>query len=58
VNRTRLARSSIPSRSSGTSSTSARYVSQRILEAHGGHLDIKQGRAEVSFTATLPVTQL
>ena len=32
-------------------------VSQRILEAHGGHLDIKQGRAEVSFTATLPVTQ-
>jgi nitrogen-specific signal transduction histidine kinase len=33
-------------------------VSQRILEAHGGHLDIKQGRAEVSFTATLPVAQL
>jgi nitrogen-specific signal transduction histidine kinase len=33
-------------------------VSQRILEAHGGHLDIKQGHAEVSFTATLPVTQL
>jgi len=33
-------------------------VSQRILEAHGGHLDVKQGRAEVSFTATLPVTQL
>ena len=33
-------------------------VSQRIIEAHGGHLDIKQGRAEVSFTATLPVTQL
>ena len=33
-------------------------VSQRILEAHGGHLDIKQDRAEVSFTATLPVTQL
>jgi nitrogen-specific signal transduction histidine kinase len=33
-------------------------VSQRIFEAHGGHLDIKQGRAEVSFTATLPVTQL
>jgi len=33
-------------------------VSQRILEAHGGHLDIKQERAEVSFTATLPVTQL
>ncbi len=33
-------------------------VSQRIVEAHGGHLDIKQGRAEVSFTATLPVTQL
>jgi nitrogen-specific signal transduction histidine kinase len=33
-------------------------VSQRIFEAHGGHLDIKQGRADVSFTATLPVTQL
>jgi signal transduction histidine kinase len=33
-------------------------VSQRILEAQGGHLDVKQGRAEVSFTATLPVTQL
>ncbi len=32
-------------------------VSQRILEAHGGHLDVKQGRAEVSFTATLPATQ-
>ena len=33
-------------------------VSQRILEAQGGHLDVKQGRAEVSFTATLPVAQL
>jgi nitrogen-specific signal transduction histidine kinase len=33
-------------------------VSQRILEAQGGHLDVKQGRAEVSFTATLPVTLL
>lgn len=33
-------------------------VSQRILEAQGGHLDIKQGRAEVAFTATLPTTQL
>ncbi len=31
-------------------------VSQRILEAQGGHLDVKQGRNEVSFTATLPVT--
>ena len=30
----------------------------RILEAQGGHLDIKQGRAEVAFTATLPTTQL
>jgi len=33
-------------------------VSQRILEALGGHLDVKQGRAEVTFTATLPTTQL
>ena len=33
-------------------------VSQRILEALGGHLDVKQGRAEVAFTATLPTTQL
>src|SRR5262249_40233802 len=33
-------------------------VSQRIVEAQGGHLDIKQGRAEVTFTATLPTTQL
>ncbi len=32
-------------------------VSQRIVEAHGGHLDVKQGRADVSFTATLPVTK-
>jgi signal transduction histidine kinase len=31
-------------------------VSQRILEAQGGHLDVKQGRAEVTFTATLPTT--
>jgi signal transduction histidine kinase len=30
-------------------------VSQRILEAQSGHLDVKQGRNEVSFTATLPV---
>jgi len=29
-------------------------VSQRILEAQSGHLDVKQGRAEVSFAATLP----
>ena len=29
-------------------------VSQRILEAQGGRLDVKQGRAEVSFAATLP----
>jgi signal transduction histidine kinase/DNA-binding response OmpR family regulator len=33
-------------------------VSQRILEAQGGQLDVKQGRAEVTFTATLPKTQL
>jgi len=33
-------------------------VSQRILEAQGGHLDVKQGRVEVTFTATLPTTQL
>jgi len=33
-------------------------VSQRILEALGGRLDVKQGRAEVAFTATLPTTQL
>src|SRR5215470_8353283 len=32
-------------------------VSQRILEAQGGRLDIKQGRAEVTFSATLPTTQ-
>jgi len=32
-------------------------VSQRILEAQGGHLDVKQGRAEVAFTATLQTTQ-
>jgi signal transduction histidine kinase len=31
-------------------------VSQRILEAQSGHLDVKQGRNEVTFTATLPVT--
>jgi two-component system, NtrC family, sensor histidine kinase AtoS len=28
-------------------------VSQRIIEAQGGRLDVKQGRGEVSFTATL-----
>jgi len=28
-------------------------VSQRIVEAQGGRLDVKQGRGEVSFTATL-----
>ena len=33
-------------------------VSQRILEAQGGRLDVKQGRAEVTFSATLPTTQL
>jgi GAF domain-containing protein len=32
-------------------------VSQRILEAQSGHLDVKQGRAEVTFTATMPTTQ-
>ncbi len=30
-------------------------VSQRILEGQGGRLEAKQGRGEVSFTATLPV---
>ena len=29
-------------------------VSQRIIEGQGGRLDVKQGRNEVSFTATLP----
>jgi hypothetical protein len=29
-------------------------VSQRIIEGQGGRLDVKQGRGEVSFTATLP----
>ncbi|HET8577552.1 MAG TPA: GAF domain-containing protein [Methylomirabilota bacterium] len=29
-------------------------VSQRIVEAQGGRLEVKQGRGEVSFTATLP----
>jgi GAF domain-containing protein/CheY-like chemotaxis protein len=28
-------------------------VSQRIIEGQGGRLDVKQGRGEVSFTATL-----
>ena len=28
-------------------------VSQRIIEAQGGRLDVKQARSEVSFTATL-----
>ncbi len=32
-------------------------VSQRILEAQGGRLEVKQGRAEVTFTATMPATQ-
>ena len=29
-------------------------VSQRIIEAFGGQLEARQGRAEVTFTATLP----
>ncbi|HWM78449.1 MAG TPA: hypothetical protein VNS56_12785, partial [Methylomirabilota bacterium] len=29
-------------------------VSQRILEAQGGRLEVKQGRAEVTFAAQLP----
>jgi C4-dicarboxylate-specific signal transduction histidine kinase len=29
-------------------------VSQRILESQGGRLEAKQGRGEVSFTASLP----
>jgi hypothetical protein len=29
-------------------------VSQRIVEAFGGQLEARQGRHEVSFTATLP----
>jgi hypothetical protein len=28
-------------------------VSQRIVEAQGGRLDAKQGRGDVSFTASL-----
>jgi signal transduction histidine kinase len=32
-------------------------VSQRIIEAQGGRLEAKQGRGEVSFTATLQVAQ-
>jgi hypothetical protein len=28
-------------------------VSQRIIEAQGGRLDAKQGRGDVSFTASL-----
>ncbi len=31
-------------------------VSQRILEALSGQLEVKQGRAEVTFTAVLPAT--
>jgi C4-dicarboxylate-specific signal transduction histidine kinase len=29
-------------------------VSQRVFEAFGGRLEVKQGRAEVTFAATLP----
>jgi hypothetical protein len=29
-------------------------VSQRILESQGGRLEARQGRGEVSFTASLP----
>ena len=29
-------------------------VSQRIIEAQGGRLEVRQGRAEVTFTALLP----
>jgi nitrogen-specific signal transduction histidine kinase len=29
-------------------------VSQRIVEAQGGHLEVKQGRAEVAFSLDLP----
>jgi hypothetical protein len=29
-------------------------VSQRIFESQGGRLEAKQGRGEVSFTASLP----
>jgi nitrogen fixation/metabolism regulation signal transduction histidine kinase len=32
-------------------------VSQRILEAQGGRLEVKQGRAEVTFLAQLPVAR-
>ncbi len=32
-------------------------VSQRIVEGQGGRLDVKQGRGEVSFTATLAAAQ-
>jgi len=32
-------------------------IARELVEAHGGHLDIKQGRAEVTFTLSLPVTQ-
>ena len=31
-------------------------VSQRIIESQGGRLEAKQGRGEVSFTASLPAT--
>jgi C4-dicarboxylate-specific signal transduction histidine kinase len=30
-------------------------VSQRIIEAQGGRLEVKQARGEVSFTLTLQV---
>jgi len=32
-------------------------VSQRILEALSGRLEVKQGRAEVTFAASLPAAQ-
>jgi len=32
-------------------------VSQRILEAQSGRLEVKQGRAEVTFAASLPAAQ-
>ena len=32
-------------------------VSQRIIEAQGGRLEVKQARSDVSFTAILPVAQ-
>jgi signal transduction histidine kinase len=33
-------------------------VSQRIIEAQGGRLDVKQGRGEVSFTASLQAVKV